>query len=118
LNHAAGSTIPLAALTIRQLRNADLPITMMDMQSPTRRAFGFLEREFGFSRTHEGPDLVTYTTPSVEVNVRFDSLRSFELGVTVALRDDVATRSAEPPFSLGEVLRTADAPEAARLACV
>ena len=87
----------------------------LDLQLHTQIAFEFLESEFGFSRSYAGPERVTYAALNMEVHVLFDLQRSFELNVTIALDDETTMPPGEPPFSLGEVLRTLDAPEAARL---
>lgn len=90
----------------------------MNLLHPATLAFQFLEKNFGFARSVESATLITYTTEHVQLDIWFDSHRSFELGVGIRRRDEISAGSADPSFDLGEILRTAHAPEAERFRCV
>ncbi len=91
--------------------------TSLDMETPATREFCFLEKQ-GFSRSEQCPTQITYLSSVVRLDILFDTNRSFELDVTICLDAHLLSRPSEPSFNLGEILRAAAAPEAARFRCV
>jgi hypothetical protein len=92
-------------------------MTLLDFNTVASSAFSYLENEFGFSVSVDTPGHLRFEGNGVFVSVRFDGIRSYELSVVVGPLE-CPHGERDRGFTLGEVLRLAEAPEAKDLALV
>lgn len=88
-------------------------MTDLGLQSQAETHFGFLVSERGYRCVDSSPDRVRFESSSTFIELGFDGNRSFELGLLVGM---VASR--DVPFTIDEILRFHNAPEAASLSLV
>ena len=82
----------------------------LGLQIQTKQHFGFLMSENGYRCTESTPYCVRFESPTVFIELVYDGNRSFELGLLVGETGSEA--GGNPPFSIDEILRFRQAPEA------
>lgn len=94
-------------------RNDSTTMAGSHLQDLADRYFQFLVAGHGYRRAAASPYLVVYESPTTRISIFHDEVRSHELRLSVGARDGDG-----PPFSIGEILRFRNAPEAATLALI
>lgn len=85
----------------------------LELQAQAQQHFGFLTAEKGYKCTESTPFRVRFESPAAFVELVFDGIRSCELSLLIGKNG-----SANPPFSIDELLRLRRAPEAERFSLV